>query len=102
MENFYKKIYNCVKLIPFGRVATYGEIARACGNEKASRVVGFALLKNSDQDSIPGYRVVNKDGSLSKRFAYGGISAQKYMLMKEGISVKNNKVDLKRYGFYFW
>lgn len=102
MDNFYKLVYDHVKLIPMGKVATYGEIARACGNPRASRVVGYALHRNPEPQTIPCHRVVNRDGKLADSFAFGGANVQKKLLQNEGVKVIKNKVDLSIYGFYFW
>ena len=100
--NFYERVYDLVRLIPLGKVTTYGEIAKACGNPRASRAVGYALHKNPQPGVIPCHRVVNKDGELSSGFAFGGAKAQKKLLSSEGVTVKGNKVDLSLYMFYFW
>ena len=75
-----KRIYEAVKKIPRGRVATYGQIAALAGNPKMSRAVGNALHKNPDPDNIPCYRVVNSKGRLSGEFAFGGSGAQALLL----------------------
>ena len=61
----FEKIYNVVKNIPRGKVATYGQIAQLAGNRKWSRVVGYALHNNPYPNEIPCYRVVNRFGSLA-------------------------------------
>lgn len=93
-----KKIYEVVKKIPKGRVATYGQIAELAGDKKMARAVGNALHKNPDPEGIPCYRVVNAKGELSGEFAFGGAGAQAKLLMEDGIEVVGGKVDLKRYG----
>lgn len=93
-----KRIYEAVKKIPRGKVATYGKVAEMAGNPRMSRAVGNALHKNPDPDSIPCYRVVNSKGELSGEFAFGGPGAQQELLEADGIVVTNGKVDLKKYG----
>ena len=93
-----KRIYEAVKQIPKGRVATYGKVAEMAGNPRMSRAVGNALHKNSDPDHIPCYRVVNSKGELAGAFAFGGENVQKKLLEADGIEVINGKVDLKKYG----
>lgn len=93
-----KKIYEAVKKIPKGRVATYGKVAELAGNPRMSRAVGNALHKNPDPEHIPCYRVVNSKGELAGAFAFGGENAQKKLLEAEGVEVVNGKVDLKKYG----
>lgn len=93
-----KRIYEAVKKIPKGRVATYGQIAELAGDKKMARAVGNALHKNPDPDSIPCYRVVNAKGELAGEFAFGGVGAQAELLEAEGVEVKDGKVDLRKYG----
>lgn len=93
-----KRIYEAVKQIPKGRVATYGQVAQLAGDKKMARAVGNALHKNPDPDSIPCYRVVNAKGELAGEFAFGGDKAQQKLLEADGIEVNDGKVDLKKYG----
>jgi len=93
-----RRIYEAVKRIPKGKVATYGQVAKMAGNSKMSRAVGNALHKNPDPDSIPCYRVVNSKGELAGAFAFGGDKVQAKLLMADGIEVIDNKVDLKKFG----
>lgn len=93
-----KRIYEAVKQIPKGRVATYGKVAEMAGNPRMSRAVGNALHKNPDPEHIPCYRVVNSKGELAGAFAFGGENVQKKLLEADGIEVINGKVDLKKYG----
>ena len=94
--NTFHKIYEQVKKIPKGKVATYGQIALMAANPRWSRVVGYALHSNPEPGVIPCHRVVNKDGKLSKSFAFGGENVQRDMLISEGvISIDENTVDLK-------
>lgn len=94
-----KRIYEAVKKIPYGRVATYGQIAAMAGEPKMCRAVGNALHKNPDPEGIPCYRVVNAKGELSGAFAFGGPGVQQERLEAEGIEVVDGKVDLQIYGF---
>lgn len=93
-----KRIYEAVKNIPKGKVATYGQVAAMAGNERMARAVGNALHKNPDPDTIPCYRVVNAKGELANAFVFGGINVQAAMLEQDGIEVVDGKVDLKKYG----
>ena len=93
-----KRIYEAVKKIPKGRVATYGQIAELAGDKKMARAVGNALHKNPDPGSIPCYRVVNAKGELAGEFAFGGAGAQARLLEAEGVEVRDGKVDLRKYG----
>lgn len=93
-----KRIYEAVKKIPRGRVATYGQIAELAGDKKMARAVGNALHHNPDPDMIPCYRVVNAKGELSGAFAFGGIHSQEALLRADGIEVADGRVDLTKYG----
>lgn len=92
-----KKIYEAVKKIPRGMVATYGQVAELAGDKKMARAVGNALHKNPDPDTIPCYRVVNSKGELAGAFAFGGANVQADLLRADGIEVIDNKVNLKKY-----
>ena len=96
-ENSFEKIYEIVRQIPAGRVATYGQIAALAGNRRWSRVVGYALHVNPDPDGIPCFRVVNRFGEVSEAFAFGGGNRQIELLEAEGIPCPGGKVDLKKY-----
>ena len=85
MGKIFERIYEEVKKIPKGEVATYGAIAKKAGT--TPRVVGFALHKNPDPKNIPCHRVVFKDGSLSQSHAFEGINKQKQRLVDEGVRV---------------
>ena len=94
----FEKVYEIVKKIPEGRVATYGQIARLLGNPRYSRVVGYALHVNPSPDTIPCFRVVNRDGRTSPAFAFGRQDVQKELLLSEGVEfLPNGNVDLSRF-----
>lgn len=98
-KNVYDRIYEAVMQIPYGRVATYGQIAVMAGNRYYARAVGNALHNNPAPEVIPCYRVVNYQGKLAPNFAFGGENIQKQLLENEGVEVIDGKVDLKKYGF---
>ena len=93
-----KRIYEAVKKVPRGKVATYSQIATLAGNPRMCRAVGNALHKNPYPDEIPCYRIVNAKGELAMEFAFGGKEIQAERLREEGIEVVDGKVDLKKYG----
>lgn len=97
-ESASERIYEAVRRIPKGKVATYGQVAAMAGNPKMSRAVGNALHKNPDPEGTPCYRVVNARGELSGEFAFGGPGEQAKRLAADGIEVIDGKVDLKKYG----
>ena len=93
-----KRIYEAVKQIPKGHVATYGQVAAMAGNKKMSRAVGNALHKNPDPEHIPCFRVVNAKGELAGAFAFGGEGRQRKLLEEDGVQVVDGKVDLNKFG----
>ena len=94
----FEKIYEVVKSIPEGKVATYGLVAVLAGNPRWSRVVGYALHVNPEPGVIPCHRVVNREGRLAPSFAFGGEDAQRQLLSAEGITFEpDGRVDLKKY-----
>lgn len=100
-KNYFENVYDLVKKVPKGKVVTYGEIARAIGNPRMSRQVGWALHVNPKPGVIPCHRVVNRFGGLSSAFAFGGVNRQAELLSEEGVEVIDNKVDLNKYGYSF-
>lgn len=98
-RRLYEKIYEEVKKIPSGKVATYGQIAANAGNPRMARVVGNALHVNPYRGVVPCHRVVNAKGELSGAFAFGSYDAQRRLLEAEGVTVVNYKVDLKEFGW---
>jgi O-6-methylguanine DNA methyltransferase len=100
-DGFFNDVYNAVKSIPKGFVATYGDIAKMTGRPNMARFVGFALHSNPSPNEIPCYKIVDRNGNLAKAFVFGGINAQKNLLEKEGIKVIDNKIDLKKYRIKF-
>ena len=84
-KNTFEKIYDVVKMIPEGSVASYGQVAEIAGNPRWSRVVGYALHSNPDPEHISCHRVVTKDGRVSDAFAFGGGNEQVRRLKEEGV-----------------
>lgn len=97
-DNFYNKVYETVRRIPKGKVATYGQIAAMCGSPRAARIVGGALHRNPEPIVTPCHRVVNRFGGLAPEFAFGGKQVQKELLEQEGIEVSEDFiVALEKY-----
>ena len=95
---FFTKVYEIVKQIPLGKVATYGQIARLTGNPRMSRQVGWALHVNPEPYVTPCHRVVNREGKLAGAFAFGGKDVQRNLLLKEGVKfVDDETVDLTKF-----
>ncbi len=92
-----KRIYEAVKRIPKGCVATYAQVAEEAGDRKMARAVGNALHKNPDPSTIPCHRVVNAKGELAGEYAFGGAWKQAEILRSEGVEVTDGRVDLEKY-----
>lgn len=98
--NFFEQVYEVVKLIPYGRVTSYGAIAAYLGTKSSSRMVGWALnLSHSPGHNIPAHRVVNRQGLLSGKAHFGG-ERMRELLEAEGIQVKDDKIV--RFKELFW
>ncbi len=99
--SFFEKVYEVVRLIPYGRVTSYGAIASYLGSAGSSRMVGWAM--NSSHNTavfVPAHRVVNRNGMLTGKHHFGGPNVMKQLLESEGIKVENDKiVEFKK---YFW
>lgn len=87
--NTFERIYEVVKKIPKGKVATYGQVARLAGNPHWSQIVGYALHVNPNPDEIPCFRVVNRFGETATAFSFGGKDAQRALLESEGVRFDN-------------
>ena len=98
--NTFERIYDVVKKIPKGKVASYGTVAAMAGNPRWARVVGYALHVNPEPGVIPCHRVVTKNGALSPAFAFGGENMQRILLSEEGIDfLPDGSVDMKRFAW---
>ena len=96
--NTFEKIYEVVKSIPEGKVATYGQVALLAGNPRWARVVGYALHINPEPGTIPCHRVVNREGKVAPGFAFGGEGVQRQLLESEGIVFEpDGRIDLEKY-----
>ncbi len=92
-NNFFGQIYEVTRLIPYGRVTSYGAIARYLGATRSSRMVGWALNNcHSLPDFIPAHRVVNRNGLLSGKHHFGGQSVMQQLLENEGIKVEEDEI----------
>ena len=99
-DEFYKKVYRVVRKIPFGRVTTYGAIAKFIGSPSSSRVVGWALNSSHNDSSIPAHRVVNRNGLLTGKHHFFGHDLMEQLLQNEGINVIDNQVQ--EFEIKFW
>ena len=99
MKNSFDDIYAVVRLIPFGKVSTYGEIAAYLGNKRAARMVGWAMNASHGDSSIPAHRVVNRAGTLTGKVFFGGNRMQE-LLENEGLVIENDKI--KNFKKHYW
>lgn len=91
--SFFDKVYQVTRLIPFGRVTSYGAIAKYLGAARSARMVGWALngSKNHLQD-IPAHRVVNRIGMLSGKMHFGQEHLMRDLLLSEGVKIEENQI----------
>ena len=100
-KDFFSRVYEIARLIPHGRVTSYGAIARCIGSPQAARMVGWAMNQaHSQPDFIPAHRVVNRNGLLSGKHHFGGPRVMQELLESEGVRIENDRVvDFSR---LFW
>ncbi|WP_338407395.1 MGMT family protein [uncultured Flavobacterium sp.] len=99
-DNFFNKVYNIVRQIPYGKVTSYGAIAKALGTARSSRMVGWAMNAAHNIDDIPAHRVVNRKGLLTGKHHFDGTNLMQQLLENEGIKVVDNQIiDFEK---HFW
>ena len=91
-DNFFDRVYDVVKQIPYGRVTNYGSIAKYLGSAKSSRAVGYAMNASHNIADVPAHRVVNKVGLLTGKHHFFGSNLMKDLLESEGVEIINNQV----------
>jgi len=92
-SDFFERVYEVTSLIPFGRVTSYGAIARFLGTGRSARMVGWALnMSHNKPEFIPAHRVVNRNGLLSGKYHFGNSTTMQQLLENEGIVVEDDKV----------
>jgi methylated-DNA-protein-cysteine methyltransferase-like protein len=89
---FFEKVYKVVRQIPFGRVTSYGAIAKYLGAAKSARIVGYAMNSSHDKD-VPAHRVVNRKGLLTGKHHFQGTNLMQQLLENEGIKVIDNQIQ---------
>ena len=94
---FHETVYQIVRQVPKGKVATYGDIASLAGDPCLARAVGNALHVNPYEGDVPCHRIVNSKGMLARHFGFGGLEGQRRRLLEEGVEVADGRVDLKAY-----
>lgn len=99
-ESFFDKVHEVAKLIPYGRVTSYGAIARYLGTAGSARMVGWAMNASSKNGGIPAHRVVNRKGLLSGKHHFEGTNLMQQLLESEGIEVVHHQVQ--NFDTLFW
>ncbi len=100
-ESFFEKVYEVARQIPYGRVTSYGAIARAVGAPGAARMVGWAMNRAYEQkEYVPAHRVVNRKGLLTGKTHFPGENTMQELLENEGITVINDQIQ--DFGKHFW
>jgi methylated-DNA-protein-cysteine methyltransferase-like protein len=99
-ESFFERVFAVVRLIPPGRVTTYGAIARCIGSPQAARMVGWAMNASHSETGLPAHRVINRNGLLSGKHHFRHENLMQELLESEGIQVEDDRVvDFKK---HFW
>lgn len=91
-DNFFEKVYKVARKIPYGRVTSYGAIAKYLGAAKSARMVGWAMNASHIDDTIPAHRVVNRNGVLTGKHHFNGVNLMQQLLENEGVKVKDAKI----------
>ena len=90
---FFEKVYQVTKLIPYGRVTSYGAIANYLGSPKSARMVGWAMNATHNNPEVPAHRVVNRKGLLTGKHHFEGTNLMQQLLESEGIVIKENQIQ---------
>lgn len=92
-DDFFKKVYDVTRLIPFGRITSYGAIARYLGSGRSARMVGWALnASHRSHEFIPAHRVVNRNGVLTGKSHFGNSSTMQQLLENEGLIIEDDQI----------
>ncbi len=92
-SDFFSRVYEVTRLIPFGRVTSYGAIARYLGSARSARMVGWALnVSHNDKDFIPAHRVVNRNGLLTGKHHFGNSTTMAQLLSNEGLIIEDDRI----------
>ena len=99
-ENFFERVYAVARQIPYGKVTSYGAIAKALGTAHSARMVGWAMNASHNMEDVPAHRVVNRKGLLTGKLHFDGTNLMQQLLENEGIEVVDNQiVDFEK---HFW
>jgi len=98
--NFFERVYAVARQIPYGKVTSYGAIAKALGSGRSARMVGWAMNASHNMDDVPAHRVVNRKGLLTGKHHFEGTNLMQQLLESEGIKVIDNQIiDFEK---HFW
>ena len=99
-DNFFERVYTIARQIPYGKVTSYGAIAKALGTTRSARMVGWAMNASHSLEDVPAHRVVNRKGLLTGKLHFDGTNLMQQLLENEGITVIDNQiVDFEK---HFW
>lgn len=99
-DNFFERVYAIARQIPYGKVTSYGAIAKALGTARSARMVGWAMNASHSLEDVPAHRVVNRKGLLTGKLHFDGTNLMQQLLENEGITVIDNQiVDFEK---HFW
>jgi methylated-DNA-protein-cysteine methyltransferase-like protein len=99
-DSFFEKVYKVVRLIPFGRVTSYGAVAKYIGSARSARMVGWAMNASHNDLTVPAHRVVNRSGLLTGKHHFRGSNLMQQLLESEGVEIEENQI--KNLDKYFW
>lgn len=99
-SNFFEKVYDVARCIPYGRVTSYGAIAKYLGAARSARMVGWAMNASEKQEDIPAHRVVNRKGILTGKHHFQGTNLMQQLLESEGVEVIDNQII--KFDSLFW
>jgi methylated-DNA-protein-cysteine methyltransferase-like protein len=99
-NSFFERVYVIARQIPYGKVTSYGAIARAIGATRSARMVGYAMNASHSMDDIPAHRVVNRKGLLTGKFHFDGTNLMQQLLESEGVKVVDNQII--DFDHHFW
>lgn len=100
-QSFFIRVFEVVKQVPYGRVTSYGAIAKYLGSGGSARMVGWAMnASHSAKDAIPAHRVVNRNGMLTGKNHFGSPDIMQQLLENEGVRIKNDQI--LKFEKYFW
>lgn len=99
-KDFFQRVYEVVKQIPYGKITTYGAIAKKIGAPKSARMVGYALNTSGMHEDVPAHRVVNRKGLLTGKHHFQGTNLMQQLLENEGVKIKENTVQ--NFNDHFW